>query len=142
MTAQRDSLFLRICDKVSFGIGTPTNIVTWLGLVMVWFVIFAAHLVPSNASFMPSWFTGTAFNFPLNTVTTLAELYIGFLVAAATNRAERALMQVIDGIRLTVQHVLDGEQRMTELLEANTALTQQVHDLTAQVHQLVSGTSA
>ncbi len=58
---------------------------------MAWLLLFAldhSHNV-QNGSFMPKWFTSTGFNFPLNLVTTVAELYIGFLVGASSNRSER-----------------------------------------------------
>jgi hypothetical protein len=62
-----------------------------LVLVLGWTMLFAVHIVSANANSLPTWFTGTAFNFPLNLVTTVAELFIGFLVAAAANRSERNL---------------------------------------------------
>jgi len=98
--------FLKIADFVSFGMGTPTNIIFWILAVVVWFVLGATRSsLFTHGSFLPSWFTSTAWNFPLNTITTLAELYIGFLVAAATNRAERELRKVIEEIRGTVDEV-------------------------------------
>ncbi len=98
--------FLKIADFVSFGMGTPTNIIFWVLAVVVWFYLGVTR--PSlftQAKFLPDWFTSTSWNFPLNTITTLAELYIGFLVAAATNRAERELRKVIEEIRGTVEEV-------------------------------------
>jgi hypothetical protein len=40
---------------------------------------------------LPSWFTSTGYNFPLNLMTTVAELSVGFLVVAVANRAQEAL---------------------------------------------------
>jgi uncharacterized membrane protein len=37
----------------------------------------------------PGWWYGIFYNLPLNLVTTIAELFIGFLIAAAANRVER-----------------------------------------------------
>ena len=70
-------IFQRIADKVSSGMGTPVNIAVWILLVVVWTVLFSTQLVPANGSFLPSWFTSTGYNFPLNLVTKIAELYIG-----------------------------------------------------------------
>lgn len=82
-------MFQRIADWVSEFIGTPINIIAWILLVVVWFLLFGLGILDSNSSVLPGWFTSNAFNFPLNTITTLAELYIGFLIAAAANRTER-----------------------------------------------------
>jgi hypothetical protein len=154
---RRDSLFQRVTDAISFGQGTPGNILGWAGAVVAWTVLFVVggpHI--DSGTWLPAWFTSLGYNFPLNLVTTVAELFIGFLVAAATNRAEKALMRIIDGIAETIQktshiitHISDVEERLAasqslqqQMLTDNTQLTQQVHDLTAQVHALVSGKTA
>jgi len=129
--AERESVFERTADYVSAAMGRPTNIMVWLVLVTGWTLIFALHLVSANATFLPDWFTGTAFNFPLNLLTTVAELFIGFLVAAAANRSERNL-------ELTLAAIQASEDRDAADMAANTALTQEVRDLTRQVHALVS----
>ncbi len=67
----RVSIFDRTADRVSFFMSTPTNIGIWIVLVVAWTSLFALHIVGSNANFLPAWFTGTAYNFPLNLVTTL-----------------------------------------------------------------------
>ena len=89
--AKHESAFQRLADWASAAMGRPTNIMVWLVLVLLWTVIFAAKIVPADGSFLPSWFTGQGFNFPLNLITTVAELFIGFLVAAAANHAQRVL---------------------------------------------------
>lgn len=76
--ATRESVFDRTADYVSAAMGRQANIMIWLVLVGGWTFLFAAHIVSANANFLPAWFTGTAFNFPLNLVTTVAELFIGF----------------------------------------------------------------
>lgn len=94
------SRFEQVADRVSWAIGTPTNIAIWLAAVAAWFFVGAAF--PdwwTHGSFLPAWFTSTAWNFPLNTVTTLAQLYIGFLIAAAANRAERNHAEQLRAIR-------------------------------------------
>lgn len=115
-----DSLFVRVADRVSYGMGTPWNIAVWLALVLAWFLLFGTGLVAPDATFMPRWFTGTAFNFPLNTVTTLAELYIGFLVGAAANRNERSAEA--QSARIEVL-----ERTIAQLVSENTTLTREIH---------------
>lgn len=106
MMRRLNEKFLKIADAVSFGMGTPTNIIFWILAVVVWFVLGATRQqMFTQDTFLPAWFTSTSWNFPLNTITTLAELYIGFLVAAATNRAERELRRIIEHIQETLEKV-------------------------------------
>ncbi|MBI3366665.1 hypothetical protein HY041_03500 [Candidatus Roizmanbacteria bacterium] len=73
--------FLKLADAVSFGMGTPTNIIFWILAVAVWFFLgFTRQELFLKGKLLPEWFTSNQWNFPLNTITTLAELYIGFLV--------------------------------------------------------------
>lgn len=98
--------FLKLADAVSFGMGTPTNIFFWILAVGIWFLLGITQKdLFTKGKFLPEWFTSNAWNFPLNTITTLAELYIGFLVAAATNRAERELRTIIERIKYTIDKV-------------------------------------
>lgn len=128
-----ESLFLRAADWVSEAMGTPANIIFWFILVALWTAIFAADIVPANGSFLPNWFVGQGYNFPLNLLTTVAELFIGFLVAAAANRSQRVLSAIIDGISTVLDHVSDEVNAQSQLIEANTALTQQVAEQAAQI---------
>lgn len=110
--------FIKVADAVSFGMGTPTNIFFWVVAVVVWFGLgIAKSQLFEQGNFLPAWFTSTAWNFPLNTITTLAELYIGFLVAAATNRAERKLREIIVGIKTTVEKVEKINSKQNEILD-------------------------
>jgi hypothetical protein len=129
--------FVNFADKVSYGIGTPQNIGFWLFACAAWFAIFIINPRLSEVNFMPAWFTSTSFNFPLNTVTTLMELYIGFLVAAATNRAQRALTKLFNHLTHVVEQQDRMEKNMMELLNENTRLTSEVHRLTAEIHGAV-----
>jgi low affinity Fe/Cu permease len=146
---ERESIFERTADWVSEAMGRPTNIIVWLFLVVIWTAIFAAHLVSANATFLPPWFTGQAYNFPLNLVTTVAELFIGFLVAAAANRAQRVLShtlaQIVALVKMVValaRQIETVETGLAEALATNTALTGQVHELTVAIHGLISGGTA
>jgi low affinity Fe/Cu permease len=131
---RKESLFLRFCDWTSQIMGEPPNIIFWLVLVIGWTLIFALGVVNAHANFLPSWFTGTAFNFPLNLITTVAELFIGFLVAAAANRAQRVLTVIIDGIRTMVDQVEAGVEAQRVLIQKDIDLTQAVHKLAAELH--------
>jgi low affinity Fe/Cu permease len=89
---RKPDTFLRFANWVSEAMGHPTNIIFWLTAVLAWTFIFAfggPHL--ASGTWLPPWFTSTGFNFPLNLITTVAELFIGFLVAAAANRSQTAL---------------------------------------------------
>jgi len=128
--AEREGIFDRAADFVSFAMGRPKNIVFWLVLVLAWtfvFVFGGPHLRSGN--WLPSWFTSTGYNFPLNLVTTVAELFIGFLVAAAANRSEKALRAIIDRI-LTETDEIDA------LLKENTELTRQVQANTSRLEEV------
>jgi hypothetical protein len=136
---ERLSLFQRVADKVSYGMGTPLNIFIWVVLVVGWVLIFAldhARTVQSG-SFMPHWFTSTGFNFPLNLVTTVAELYIGFLVGASSNRSERNLEATLGRLSLQDQQISDVELKLSRTLQQNIALTREVHELTKLIHASV-----
>lgn len=96
--------FVAITDTVSYFVGTPGNIIFWIVVVGIW--VFLGFSFPSlflNTNFLPTWFTSTSWNFPLNTVTTLLELYIGFLVAAAANRSEKRLHDIVEDTEQTVK---------------------------------------
>jgi uncharacterized membrane protein len=139
--AGRESIFDRIADYVSAAMGRPANIMTWLVLVVGWTSLFAAHIVSANANFLPGWFSGTAFNFPLNLVTRVAELFIGFLVAAAANRSERNLELTLAAIAEQEEHIEDVQEKLSEELASNTAPTQQVHELASQIHVFLTATT-
>lgn len=136
--AEKESIFDRTADYVSAAMGRPANIMVWLVLVIGWTVLFASHIVSANANFLPGWFTGTAFNFPLNLITTVAELFIGFLVAAAANRSERNLELTLVAIADQEKHIEDVEKKLSAEVASNTALTQQVHDLASQIHDYLT----
>jgi low affinity Fe/Cu permease len=138
--ASRESRFDRVADYVSAAMGRPANIMIWLVLVAGWTLLFAVHVVSANANFLPGWFTGTAFNFPLNLVTTVAELFIGFLVAAAANRSERNIELTLAAIAAQEEQIEDVQLKLSEELASNTALTEQVHELTAQIHTFLTTT--
>jgi len=137
---RKESLFLRFCDWTSQVMGEPPNIIFWLILVVGWTLLFALKIVNANANFLPGWFTGTTYNFPLNLLTTVAELFIGFLVAAAANRAQRVLTTIIDGIRTMLDQVETGVEAHRALIQKDIELTQAVHKLASEVHAHIMST--
>jgi low affinity Fe/Cu permease len=129
-------LFLTFANWVSEAMGRPTNIAFWFVLVVLWTLIFALggpHL--ASGTWLPAWFTSTGYNFPLNLITTVAELFIGFLVAAAANRAQDALTVLLAHIRATVERDAAIERELKEAIAENTDLTREVHDLQVTMSQ-------
>ncbi len=52
------------------------------------------------------------------------------------------LWTIIDGIRTVLDHTEHPVETQTALIEANTAQTEQVHELAQQIHAHVTGESA
>jgi hypothetical protein len=137
--SERLSLFQRVADKVSYGMGTPTNIAIWIVLVAGWTLLFAfGGSRIASGTWLPVWFTSTGFNFPLNLVTTVAELYIGFLVGASSNRSERNLEATLASLGAQEQQIRDVELKLSKTLELNTTLTREVNELTKLIHAAVT----
>jgi low affinity Fe/Cu permease len=137
--ALRDSVknptaFDRFADWVSEAMGRPLNIAFWFVLVVTWTLIFAlgGHKL-SSGSWLPVWFTSQGYNFPLNLITTVAELFIGFLVATAANRAQNALTALLDKIEMQEQQIETTESNIVTLLKENTDITSEIHALTTRV---------
>lgn len=126
---ERESPFERVADWVSAAMGRPTNIIVWLVVVVAW-TAMGPYL--AQHPFLPAWSVSTGWNFPLNLVTTVAELFIGFLVAAASNRSERNLDHTLAAIAQQETQIGQVEDGLRADLTANTALTQKVHDLQQQ----------
>jgi low affinity Fe/Cu permease len=140
VTAKKAGDFQRFADWVSEAMGSPLNISFWFVLVVLWTSIFAfggPHL--ASGSWLPAWFTSQGFNFPLNLVTTVAELFIGFLVATASNRAQRALTTLLNRIEAQEEQIKVVEANLAAQLLQNTELTTEIHELTAAIHQRVLG---
>jgi len=126
----RESLFERVADYVSAAMGRPTNIVVWLVLVIAW-TAMGPYL--AQHPFLPAWSVSTGWNFPLNLITTVAELFIGFLVAAASNRSERNLDRTLAAIGAQEAQIQDVEAKLAAEMAENTRLTAEVHTLTTTI---------
>lgn len=127
---EQESLFQRAADWTSAAMGRPANIVIWLVAVVAWTLTFAiggSHI--SSGDWLPAWFTSQGFNFPLNLVTTVAELFIGFLVGAASNRSERNLEATLGRIEQLERTMDDQAKTSLALLQSNTELITQMPQL-------------
>ncbi|HXW35940.1 MAG TPA: hypothetical protein VEJ87_15300 [Acidimicrobiales bacterium] len=128
------SRYGRFCDWVSEAMGRPLNITFWFVAIVAWTFIFAfgsPHL--ASGAWLPAWFTSTGYNFPLNLVTTVAELFIGFLVGTASNRSQNALTALLNHM----QAMLNGIKANGEGLSAQgKQLSAQGNQLSAQGKQL------
>jgi low affinity Fe/Cu permease len=135
---KRPTAFDRFADWVSEAMGRPLNIAFWFVLIAVWTLIFALGGPSlSSGNWLPRWFTSQGYNFPLNLITTVAELFIGFLVATAANRAQNALTALLDQIDLQEQQIEATEANIETLIKENTDLTNEIHALTSQVAPLM-----
>jgi low affinity Fe/Cu permease len=134
---KRPTAFDRFADWVSEAMGRPTNIAFWLVLVVTWTLIFALGGPKlSSGSWLPTWFTSQGYNFPLNLITTVAELFIGFLVATAANRAQNALTALLDKIDMQEVQIEATETNIVTLIKENTDLTSEIHTLTTEIRTL------
>ena len=135
-TLKNPNAFERFTFLVSEGMGKPANIIFWIFAVVAWTSIFAfggPHL--SSGSWLPAWFIGQGFNFPMNLFTTVLEMFLGFLVAAAANRSQAALTLLLEHIRLNVDRDVDMESKLATLLQEDTKLTYDVHTIVSQVQR-------
>jgi len=131
---KRPTTFDRIADWVSEAMGRPLNIAFWFVLIAAWTLIFALGGPKlSSGNWLPTWFTSQGYNFPLNLITTVAELFIGFLVATAANRAQNALTALLDKIDMQEQQIEATEANIVVLIQENTELTTEIHALTTQM---------
>jgi septal ring factor EnvC (AmiA/AmiB activator) len=106
-------------------------------LIVTWTLMFALGGPKlSSGTWLPTWFTSQGYNFPLNLITTVAELFIGFLVATAANRAQNALTALLDKIDLQEEQIATTETNIVTLVKENTDLTGEIHTLTTEIRTL------
>src|SRR5580698_4876485 len=131
---KRPTAFDRFADWVSEAMGRPLNIAFWFVLITAWTLLFALGGPRlSSGNWLPAWFTSQGFNFPLNLITTVAELFIGFLVATAANRAQNALTALLDKIDMQEERIGETEGNIVRLIQENTGIISDIHTLTTQV---------
>ena len=63
----------------------------------------------------------------------MAELFIGFLVATAANRAQNALTALLDKIDMQEERIGETEGNIVRLIQENTGIISDIHTLTTQV---------
>lgn len=112
-----DKRFTELADKVSEGMGTWQVLGVSIAAVLVWL------LSGPFFHFSDTW------QLLVNTPTTIIELWIGFLLAAAANRAQRKLEELLKQIETTVEHDEAVEEKLVELINENTELTREIHRL-------------
>lgn len=137
---EQASMFQRAADWTSAAMGRPANIMIWLVAVIVWTLTFALggpHI--ASGDWLPAWFTSQGFNFPLNLVTTVAELFIGFLVGAASNRSERNLEATLGRIEQLERSADDQAMTSLALLRSNTDVIAQIHQLQTAANRMLGG---
>jgi ABC-type multidrug transport system fused ATPase/permease subunit len=96
--------FTALADLVS----TLVGMWFWSALSLVLLLLWVGW----GILLIPHWFTASAWNFPLNTITTVGEWFMEGLIAAAANRVERRSRQQIDRLEQMEQRILD--RLMTE----------------------------
>jgi uncharacterized membrane protein len=90
-----DERFTHTADKVSEALGSWWFSFLSLLLLIAW-TLYGALVLGTQ---IHDWFTSQAWNFPLNTITTVGEWFITALVAAAANRVERRHNQLLREIK-------------------------------------------
>jgi low affinity Fe/Cu permease len=131
---KRPTTFDRFADWVSEAMGRPLNIAFWFVLIVAWTLVFALGGPKlSSGSWLPAWFSSQGYNFPLNLITTVAELFIGFLVATAANRAQNALTALLDKIDMQEEQIAASETDIVTLIQENTVLIREIHALTTEL---------
>jgi uncharacterized membrane protein len=90
-----DERFTIASDKISESLGSWWFSFLSLLLLIGW-ILYGALVISLQVH---DWFTSAQFNFPLNTITTVGEWFIGALVAAAANRVERRHEQLLREIK-------------------------------------------
>lgn len=103
--------FQKLADKISIILTTWQNFMIWVVLVVVW-IALGPYL--QNHDFLPGWFISNGFNFPLNTVTTLAELYIGFLLGINSARIQKEQDRHSEMMKEEITHM---KNELDELVE-------------------------
>ena len=132
--------FTDLADWVSSAMGTPVNIIIWVILVLSWTLIFWIHPALQYSNFMPTWFTSLPYNLPLNLTTTVAELFIGFLVAAASNRIERRNHQQMERLDRMEKQSLRMEHEHSKMIAELRDVIDDLHSHTTCTGHTTIGT--
>ncbi len=91
--------FTSIADAVSEALGKWWFSILSLIALAIW-ILYGIYGIGGNG-----WFTSNSWNFPLNTLTTVGEWFIGALVAAAANRVESRNKVLQESQVLILKHI-------------------------------------
>jgi low affinity Fe/Cu permease len=117
MNKTMDERFTDLADTISEGMGKWW--VTAISIVLVLLWLAAGPFM----HFSDTW------QLIVNTPTTLLELWIGFLLAAATNRVERRHDELLKrDLRTTQKDVETTRKNEQDIQEIKQMLTRMVHD--------------
>lgn len=117
--------FTDLADIISEGMGK-----WWVSMIAALLIIlWTLYCMFTQGT---GWWYGLFYNMPLNLCTTIAELFIGFLIAAAANRVERRHDQLLYEIKARASADLHVT---AEDAETNKAAKE---DIEAIKHELVA----
>lgn len=104
-----DERFTQIADVVTFIVGKWYFSAISFVILIIWIIygIFA----------IPNWFTSPTWNFPVNAVTTLAELWLAFFTLAAANRVERRNQDILEYIKRKTEADLKTTKRVEQAIK-------------------------
>lgn len=105
--------FTDFADMISEGMGQ-----WWVSVVSAILIIgWTLYCIGTQG---PGWWYGTFYNLPLNLVTTVIELFVGFLIAAAANRVEKRnkeLQEIQVSILKHIEQIAGGEDEEIKQIE-------------------------
>jgi uncharacterized membrane protein len=128
-----DDPFGRGAEKVARFFGTPRYILVQTGLVILWIVLNAVALIHHWDPY-PFILLNLAFS-------TQAAYAAPLILLAQTRQTERdkAHGELIDERHTHLEEMANEQNdRIVELIQTNTELTQQVADLTREIHTLLT----
>jgi|SRR5665213_3321258 len=128
-----DDPFGRGAERVARFFGTPRYILVQTGLVILW-IVFNSIAVINHWDPYPFILLNLAFS-------TQAAYAAPLILLAQTRQTERDKEhgELIDKRHTHLEEMANTEnKRIVQLIEANTKLTQQVADLTHEIHALLT----
>jgi uncharacterized membrane protein len=132
-----DDPFGRGAERVARFFGTPRYIIVQTGIVIVWIVLNSIALI-NHVDPYPFILLNLAFS-------TQAAYAAPLILLAQTRQTERdkAHGEMIDKRHTDLEEMANTQnEQIVQLIQANTALTQQVADLTGDIHALLTKKSA
>ena len=94
--------FQQLADRICALLSTWQFSALSLIALAVW-VAFGPYL--ASHPFLPAWFTSNGFNFPLNTITTVGEWFIGAFVLVNSVRIQRMQDQQTAYLQAEIDHM-------------------------------------